>query len=193
MCQLRSQRCWQDVLQIPGKCELKWDRFLIYCRALLVWEMLIFTWCGMKVYRELICNCFMSVRGEALTFVYAFPPLSSCRENRKTVMNPVIWADPTLYYRGLQLQGSLQESWNYRLGPHSWFLRAWHHGGVHMGDSALKYPGDISVRTSPNHIEQLLFSLVNQVCKQIQFCRTGHQYWGCPLLVDLLTNWSFWS
>lgn len=70
---------------------------------------------------KLICNCvyvFTDVRGEAsetetpaLTFVYAFPPLSSCRENRKKVMKPGI--------QRIQLHiteaSNYRERWNYRL------------------------------------------------------------------------------
>ena len=83
-----------------------------------LWEMLIFTRYGIKVYRDsrkLICNCFyvfMYVRGnttktetQALTFVYAFPPLSSCRGKQEDSNEPSDPNDPTLYYRGLQLQG----------------------------------------------------------------------------------------
>lgn len=74
---------------------------------------------GALQFTHLISNCryvFPGNRGEAtetLTFVYALPPLSSCRENRKRAMKP---ADPTLYYRGASITGS----WNYRLRTQLW-------------------------------------------------------------------------
>lgn len=130
-----------------------------------LWEMLIFTWYGIKVYRDwhkLACKCFyvfMNTRGEAietetqaLTFVYAFPPLSSCRENRKIVMNLVIqliqlhiteasnYRAPTRELK-LQAETTLMVSQSMAQRPCS-------HG--RFSKSALKYPGYIFVWISPN-------------------------------------------
>lgn len=71
--------------------------------------MLILTQRGHYGLHKLISNCRYVFPGnraevtETLTFVYALPPLSSCRENRKRAMKP---ADPTLYYRGASITGS---------------------------------------------------------------------------------------
>lgn len=68
---------------------------------------------------KLICNCFYvftasEAETPALTFVYAFPPLSSCRENRKKVMKPGI----QLIQRHITEASNYRERWNYRPRAH---------------------------------------------------------------------------
>lgn len=76
---------------------------------------------------------------QALTFVYAFPPLSSCRENRKAVMNPEIqlhitqgtnYTAPTGDFK-LQAETTLMVS--VQLSEQT---GGWHRGGIHMGEVA---------------------------------------------------------
>lgn len=126
------QRCGRDVLQ-QKNATVRWTSFWLVVTPR-QWHDGPSGVSNTNIYpaghwglHTLICNCFYvftDVRGEAsqtetpaLTFVYAFPPLSSCRENRKKVMKTGI--------QQLQLHiteaSNYRERWNYRLRAHSSF------------------------------------------------------------------------
>lgn len=114
----------------------------------------------------------MNVRGEAaeretraLTFVYAFPPLSSCRENRKTGMNPVIqliqlYITEASNYRAPTGELKLQAGTTLRV-PLSMALRRRSHGRFSI-KSALKYPFCENVSRPLDTVGTIV--LVNRAC-----------------------------